>query len=293
MFGLLLRPAFLAGCVLTAFVSALGVQAAAQSVSPPDFSPSSSVGWRAYGTDFIPPLSGPGPVTFDPQHPFVPDCVELLGNPARKCSTGQQSTFRVADLSNPILQPWAREELRKRNEEVLGGKPGFTRQASCWPLGVPGHLLYPVQPIFIIQTAKQVLLTWQEDQQVRRVHLNVPHSANPKPSWYGESVGYYEGDTLVVDTIAITPKAHVDNYRTPHSEQLHVVERFRLIDGGNTIEVNIRVEDPGAFTTPWNAIQRYSRVEGQPMYEKPCADTTTNHFDQDLEPIPQAKTPDF
>lgn len=173
-------------------------------------------------------------------------------------------------------------------------KPGYGRQVTCWPLGIPAHLLYPVQPVYFIQTAKEVLITWQDDHQTRRIYLNVPHSANPKPSWYGESVGRYEGDTLVVDTIAVTTKAPVDNYRTPHTEQLHVVERFRLIDGGNTIEVNIRVEeDPGTFTTPWNAIQRYSKFEREPMVERPCAENTTNHFNQDLEPIPVADSPDF
>src|SRR5436305_9038993 len=89
------------------------------------------------------------------------------------------------------------------------------------------------------------------DKQVRHVYMNVPHSARPKPSWFGESVGHYEGDTLVVDTIGLNAKTFVDNYRTPHSEQLHVVERFRLIDGGRRMEARIRVEDPGAFNAPW------------------------------------------
>ena len=294
MFSPALRHALVAGSVLLGLASGLGAQGTARSVSPPDFSPSSSVGWVAYSEDFIPPLSGPGPVTFDPQNPFIPDCIgiQLGGDPTAKCSN-LPATFRVADLNSPILQPWAREELRKRNEEVLGGKPGYTRQVSCWPHGVPAHLLHPIQPVYFIQTAKQVFITWQRDHQIRRIYLNVPHSANPKPSWFGESVGHYEGDTLVVDTIAITTKAPVDNYRTPHSEQLHVVERFRLINGGNTIEVNVRIEDPGAFTTAWNAIQRYTKLEREPMIEQPCADNTNNYFNQDIEPIPQANEPDF
>jgi hypothetical protein len=72
----------------------------------------------------------------------------------------------------------------------------------------------------------------QHDNDVRRIHLNVPHSANVKPSWYGESVGHYEGDTLVVDTIGLNDKTFVDNFRTPHSDKLHVVERYRLVEGG-------------------------------------------------------------
>jgi hypothetical protein len=135
---------------------------------------------------------------------------------------------------------------------------------------------------------------WGQDSQLRRVYLDQSHGADPKPSWYGESVGHYEnGDTLVVDTIGMNDKTYVDNYRTPHTTQLHVVERFRIIDGGKTLEVNVRVEDPGAFTTPWNAVQRYRRVEEGPLKEMVCADNNWDHFNQGLRPIPQADKPDF
>ena len=85
----------------------------------------------------------------------------------------------------------------------------------------------------------------REDNQFRRVYMDVPHSANPKPSWYGELVGHYEGDTLVIDTIGLNDKTVVDIYRTPHTEKLHVVERWRMVDGGKVMEVIFTVEDPG------------------------------------------------
>jgi len=133
-----------------------------------------------------------------------------------------------------------------------------------------------------------------QDFQLRREHLYVPHSHIHAPSWYGESVGHYEnGDTLVVDTIGMNDRTYVDNYRTPHTTQLHVVERFRLIEGGTWIEVHARIEDPGAFTTPWNAVQRYRRVEQGPMEEQVCAENNGDHFNQDLVPIPRDDTPDF
>ena len=68
------------------------------------------------------------------------------------------------------------------------------------------------------------------NQDVRRIYLDVPHSENPKPSWYGESVGHYEGDSLVIDTIAQNDKTFVDYYRTPHSTKLHVVERWKVME---------------------------------------------------------------
>jgi hypothetical protein len=133
-----------------------------------------------------------------------------------------------------------------------------------------------------------------QGHRARHIYLNVPHTKNPTPSWYGESVGHYEnGDTLVVDTIGQNDRTYVDNYRTPHTAKLHVVERFRLVNGGRTIEVNVHVEDPGAFTTPWNAIQRYRRTDGGPMEEMVCAENNSDYFGYDVVPLPQSKRSDF
>ncbi|HEX3485259.1 MAG TPA: hypothetical protein VHT51_09375 [Micropepsaceae bacterium] len=265
------------------------VQGAEQSAIP-DFAATSSIGWIAsgsgFGTDFVQPPSGPAPVTNDPAHPYVTNVAAA--------ATGKQPTFRVADLSNPILQPWAVERMRKANQDVLAGKVAFTADARCFPSGVPSFLLFPANPVRFVQTPKEVLMVWQQDAQIRHVYLNQPHSAHPAPSWYGESIGHYEnGDTLVVDTIGQNDKSFVDNYRTPHTTQLHVIERFKLIDGGKTIDVQIHVEDPGAFTTPWNAIQRYRRVEDGPMIEMVCAENNGSYFNYDVVPIPQAAKPDF
>ena len=108
-------------------------------------------------------------------------------------------------------------------------------------MGTPAFLLYPAQPVYFIQTPDKVTIIAQMDHQVRHVYLNVPHSEHVKPSWYGESVGHYEGDTLVVDTIGINNQTWVDNFRTPHSEKLHVVERFRTADDGKVLLVYLRI----------------------------------------------------
>ena len=250
----------------------------------PNFSPTNAAGWLAQDDEFIKPPSGPGPVTFEPSHPYI-SFYKWPQNP--------KPAFRVADLANPILQPWTREELRKANERALSGKVVSIPKERCWPVGVPAFLLYPATPVYFLQAPREVSMIWMQDHQVRRVYLNVQHTANPKPSWFGESVGRYEGDALVVDTIGISTKTFVDNYKTPHTEQLHVTERFRLIDDGKTMEVNVRVEDPGAFTMPWNAIQRYRRVEQGPIMEVVCAENNGDHFHHDLDPMPQADKPDF
>jgi hypothetical protein len=259
----------------------------------PNFGRSSIAGWIGYGPEYMPVENAPRPVSADPAHPYIPNAIEYLS--ARpNLKVVDQSTFPVADLTNPVLQPWVRDELRKLNDRVLAGQPVFEHRASCWPSGVPAFLLAVVNPIFFIQTQKQVTMIAQgADHTVRRVHLDVAHSPQVTPTWFGESVGHYEGDTLVVDTIGLNAKTYVDVYRTPHSEQLHVIERFRLIEEGKTLEAEIYVEDPGAFTAPWRGTQRFALSARGPLLEAVCAENNANYFNYDVDPMPVADRPDF
>src|SRR5205807_392192 len=125
--------------------------------------------------------------------------------------------------------------------------------------GVPGFASYVVEPVFFVQSPKEVLMVYSGDQQVRRVWMNVPHTANPKPSWYGESIGHYEGDTLVVDTIGLNDRTFLDNFRTPHTEKLHVIERYRPIENGAKLEILMTIDDPGTFNQPWQGLRQYER----------------------------------
>ena len=281
-----LRSAILASalCGLTGSWPALAAGAAGQAAPTPNFAPNSDTAWipaRPAGDDFISPETGPGPVISRKDHPYIPN--------------GQgRVSYRVADLSNPILQPWAAERMKKPNEEVLAGKVPFTADSRCWPGGVPGFDIYArVRPIYFLQTPKEITIIEESDMQVRRIYLNVPHSENPKPSWYGESVGRYEGgDTLVIDTIAQTDRTFADNYRTPHTTQMHVIERWKLSADGNSVDVSVDVDDPGAFTMPYRGLQRWRRVR-VPLTEIPCSENNSQDFVGFKVPIPKASKPDF
>jgi hypothetical protein len=117
----------------------------------------------------------------------------------------------------------------------------------------------------------------------------VPHSESVKPSWYGESVGHYEGDTLVIDTIGQTTKTVLDAYRTPHTDKLHTVERWRLADNGNTLAVLVTIDDPDTYNQPWQGLRRYRRAQA-PLGEQICAEGNFLLFDYG---VPVAKRPDF
>ncbi len=245
---------------------------------------SASFGWSKAADDFQRPESGPGPVSFEKEHPYIPNN-----------DRGTQVTVRIADLTNPILKPWAVEQMRQANARATAGKEAYEARASCRPGGVPGFLVMGrVNPLYFVQSPKEILLINEGGPEVRRVALNVPHSAHPKVSPYGESVGHYEGgDTLVIDTVGLSADTYIDNYRTPHTTQLHVIERYRLSDDGKTVQVQIRVEDPGTFNMPWTARQTYHRNPPEPFEEAVCAENNEVIFDAAVSAIPKADKADF
>jgi hypothetical protein len=262
------------------FVSNGQVTAQLKERPVPDLS-SNQVGWVVTNSDFQPVPGSPSPVTFDPARPYISN--------ATSRRTGAQPTYRIADLSNPNVKPWAKEIMKRENEKVLAGGIGYTARASCMPGGVPGFVLFAaVESIFFLQTPKQVTMVFEGDAQIRRVHLGAPHSANPKPTWYGESVGHYEGDTLVIDTVGLNNRTYVDNYRTPHTEKLHVVERYTL--RGDTLDLLLRVEDPDTFYEPWMGSAQFRRVQRPSTFEAVCAENNQQLFDYQ---IPTAHKPDF
>jgi len=269
------RTYLLAGSLLA--VCAVGASAQPTS-SIPDFSSDLTAWAGGIGVDFAAVPGSPPPNHQDPANPFVPN------------GTGAQPTYRIADLAaNENLKPWAKDVMKKDNDEVLKGKIAFTPRQSCMPAGVPGFILYGGGATYFVQTPKEVTMIFDGDMQVRHVYMNVPHSKNPKPSWYGESVGHYEGDTLVIDTIGQNTKSVVDPYRTPHTEKLHVVERWRMIDEGKGLEVLVTIDDPDTFNKPWQGTRRYRRVQQQ-ISEQVCAEGNFLLFDYG---IPTAKLPDF
>jgi hypothetical protein len=204
----------------------------------------------------------------------------------------------AGDFNNPILQPWAREIVRKNAESEIRLEHVYTADDSCWPSGAPQavNLIGEVQ---FLQAKDRVVILYERDHQVRRVWLNREHSTKPAPSWYGESVGHYEGDTLVIDTIG--QKSHkmsvVDPFGTPHTDKIHVVERYRLFSNpfGKGLEVTVRVDDPGAFTMPWKGMAEYQQDRKVDQLEEVvCAENNRSFADgSTFGVIPQEKTPPF
>ncbi len=235
-----------------------------------------------------PPGAGHGPIKNDPAYPFL--------NNAEGTRAGTGATKRITNTKDPVLKPWAAAQIQATNDEILQGVRDipFTAQGRCYPGGVPGQLLWPFEPVYFIQKPEEVWMIWQRDHLVRRIFLTDKHSEHLTPSSFGELIGHYEnGDTLVVDTVGLsTGISYIDNFRTPHSEKLHVVERFTIEPGGKGMSALVTVEDPDTFNAPLTMTRRWFRFDG-PMLETVCAENNGDFFHQNLFPQPEAKTPDF
>jgi len=269
--------------------------------SVPDFSGI----WRHGSLPWlVPPASGPGPVT----------------NRSRRKDNGQSDYGQlVGDYTNPILQPWAAEVVKKKGELSLAGVTYPSPSNQCWPEPVP--FLFKHMAMQIMQAPDKIVMLFNEDHEVRWVRMNQPHPAKVTPSWHGDAVGHYEGDTLVVDTVGIKadrPYAMIDLFGTPYTEKLHVVERYQLLDHeavkdglaraakenwrpagpvnpdykDKFLQVHFTIEDDGAFTTPWTATVIYLRDRLE-WPEIVCAENTFGfHADKDLG-VPHADKADF
>ena len=166
------KTGILAGVVFVA--GSVGVSSLAADTSPPVFTPTPSSGWFSYTREWISPASGPGPVQPDPSHAHVTNDEYRI--------SGKQPTFPMGDPNSPILQPWAREVVKKRNDRIQAGRPAYSLHSSCYPVGIPYFVLLPMtRPMYIVQGPKEVVMILESFNDVRRIYLTDKHTPNLKP----------------------------------------------------------------------------------------------------------------
>lgn len=161
--------------------------------------------------------------------------------------TGVYNFAGLRNATPPALKPGAEKFRINREGERVFGNTTITDGASCNPLGVPQSFVTPY-PIQFVHTPKQLVMLFEYPNTFRVIPTDGrPHTQDPDPTYMGESVARWEGDTLVVDTIGFNDKTEVSGFM--HTEDLHVVERFTKVDGGLNYEVT--VTDPNVWTEPW------------------------------------------
>jgi len=273
---------------------------------------------------FEPPASGPGPITnlsrWAEQRPAGPGGSAALPPSEAGISNYDQL---VGDYRSPILQPWAAAVVKRFGEISLAGITFPNPSNQCWPFPMP--FLYKQATVQMIQQPHRITMLYSGNNEVRRVRLNEPHPSPLTPSWYGDSVGHYEGDTLVIDTVGVKTDrkyAMIDLFGTPYTDKLHIVERYRLRDyddvkdaldrnnkenwlfqgdvwtrhrAGKYLQLHVTIEDEGVFTTPWTATLTYAPGPDR-VAEGVCAENRMEYYhgvNSKESDVPRADKPDF
>jgi hypothetical protein len=245
------------------------------------------------------PRSPESPTRLTLQHQWVRLCLAVIAGltfsllnfaQASKSSEGarSRSSFSPRDLSGiwmerqnlvtfsdqePPMTPWALAKFR-------AAKPGYGPRAtsdsqdpllSCVPPGVPRIMLIPF-PMQIVQTPSEVIMLFEYDHHVRHIYLDRrEHRQDLGPTWMGDSIGKWEGDTLVVDTTGLNDKTWLDQVGHPHSDALHVIEHIRRVDR-DTLQDDLTIDDPRAYTKPWTGQQVFKLKPTWHLFEYVCED---------------------
>jgi hypothetical protein len=176
--------------------------------------------------------------------------------------------------------PYTPEYMRQFQAVIDGLKQGVAvddKGAACIPPGMP-RIMFQNYPFELIVTPKEVWTLHEYESQVRRIYTDGrKHPADPDPSYNGHSIGHWEGDTLVVDTVGLRGDLRIDR-QTPHSDQLRVTERIRRVDR-ETLEDRITLIDPKALTRPWRTTRTYKRHPDWVMSEFVCEENNRPIFD--------------
>jgi len=168
----------------------------------------------------------------------------------------------TADLTRgtgAVLTPWGQEKFSH-----FDGK-----MDPCLPVGVTRQANAP-DPIQIVQTPKRVVILYESWHIFRSIPTDgIDHSISQDPTWFGTSVGHWDGDTLVIDVTKMNDKTALDTNGHPHSDQLHLTERFRRT-GPATMSYEVTVDDPKAYMQPWKQSRVFRLQSGIELMEYVC-----------------------
>ena len=281
--------------------------------------------WPAFAADGVPGMMevhwGKNAFNFE----GMPSGPQPLKNLSRLPNGKANAGRLVGDYNNPILTPAAAAVVKQKGELAIAGKGFPNAQDQCRPIAPP--FTFAMQLGFSMLPSKggDIAIIYDQNMNVRHIRMNGTHPANLVPSTMGDSVGHWEGDTLVIDTVAIKTDAFtsIDRFGTPQSEAMHVVERYRLIDGASAkaqidkyetsegtvgggqrvagydpdaslkgLQLEVTMEDPNVFTAPLTVLVTYRRLIAE-WQEDICADNPVEYYKDEWIGLPKAEHADF
>jgi hypothetical protein len=162
---------------------------------------------------------------------------------------------------------------------------------KCFPPGVPRIYVNGPLPMELLQAPGRVIMIFEYDHFVRQIYTDGrEHPKDLNPTWMGDAIGHYEGDTLVVDTIGFNDKTWLDWVGHPHSDQLHLIERVHRVNQ-DTLEDDLTIDDPKAYPKPWNGVSMFTLKPTWRIEEFICVDNVifTEHQKELTAPAPSSK----
>ena len=231
----------------------------------------------------------------------------------------------VGDYHNPILTPAAAAIVKQKGDLAIAGKGFPNSQDQCRPMAPPFALAMQLGFVMLPAQKREIAIVYDQNMNIRHIRVDGAHPAKLSPSIMGDAVGRWEGDTLVIDTIGIKLDTYtsIDRFGTPQSEAMHVIERYRLIDGAvakaqidkyetsegtvggggriagynpdtslKGLQLEVTMEDPKVFTRPLTARVTYRPLISQ-WQESVCADNPIEHYEGEWIGLPRADHPDF
>jgi hypothetical protein len=213
------------------------------------------------------PVAGPAPHLPDGRPDFGGKGAwypGFSGNIAEAQWKGVRSADKHVDV--PFL-PAALKVFNQRVESLSKDDP----EARCLPVGVPRYMFDPY-PFQMIQTGDHVIFIFEGDNYLFRtvpIDAKLTHRTDVKPSWLGDAVGRYEGDTLVIDVTGFNGKAWLDQAGHPQTEQEHLIERYTRTDS-LTLKYEVTIDDPGAYAKPWTTSNTVHWRPGMELMESIC-----------------------
>ena len=171
------------------------------------------------------------------------------------------------------LTPWGEAKLKAT--DLKTNDPNL----ACLPLGLPRFMISVPYPMEILQAPTRVVIIAEGPQTMRQIHMNRQHPKDLDPTYSGDSIGQWEGDTLVVDTIGFNDKTWLDGGGLPHSEAMHLVERIRRTDHDTLVD-DFTIEDPKAYTKPLSGHQVYKLKPDWEIHEYVCEENNKYNYQE-------------
>lgn len=237
------------------------------------------------------PPTGPAPVTPDGkpdfsglwERPYTPDMTVATRNQLPDASLPDDPTPAPNARPNaPKRKLLPFTALGKAEWEAYDAANGdYT--GACMPFGLIRSINSP-DPLQIMQNAKYLGLLFEQNTWFHLVRLNAEHAKNLTPTWFGDSVGHWDGNTLVIDTIGFNGRTRLDTIGHPHSDKLHVIERYARPDLGH-INYEITIDDPVTFTRPWKNTRVFTLRPDWEIMEYSCEENNKDFFEGHIKGI--------